>query len=348
VQPPGATAAPSASAALHRLSKASLGTMAAVVVEPISIPTALGDREILDVGVSKLNLQKIDNPQKSLHACASRYGSQTIRSIFEKMEQKDMVSKFEELTLADNNIGDDGCEWLLQGLTAKTTAGKTVGENLKVLNMPRARFGTPGMKSIGNLIGASNSLENVIVSSNICDAAGVQGEFCAGLTKNKSIKSLCLAACRLGDAGIASLAEGPLKSHPKLEHLSVQYNRLEAAAAKSLAGMLAVNQALRYLDISGNSIGAEGALALVDGIKKNKGRLQRLSVSQNEIQTEGVKAFTKLFMSPEGKALIFLDLRHNNLPYKDMVVIRQELGKPMEGPEGWMLLFGERQLMMNR
>jgi Ran GTPase-activating protein (RanGAP) involved in mRNA processing and transport len=323
--------------------------MAAVApVEPISIPTDLGAREVFDVGVPVLNLQKVDNPQTSLHQCASRYGAQAVRSVFEKLALKDKVSAFEELNLSDNNIGDEGAKWLLNGLTSTTSTGEQVGKNLKVLLMPRARMGTAGMKAMGGVIGASNSLQNVILSSNICDAEGVEGEFCAGLSKNKSVKSLCLAACRLGDKGVAHLAAGPLKSHPALEHVSLAYNRLNAAAAKSLAQMLAVNTALRYLDICGNSIGAEGALALVDGLKKNKGNLTRIGVAQNEIQLAGAKAFCDFFMSPAGAVIEFMDLRHNAVSYPAMVQLRKELGRPMDGPEGWMLVFNGRQLLLNR
>jgi len=325
--------------------------MAAVApADPISIPTALGAREVLDVGTSSLNLQKIENPQASLHQCASRYGAQAVRSIFEKLEQKDAVSNFVELNLSDNNIGDEGAAWLLRGLNGATSSGEQVGKNLKALIMPRARMGTAGMKAMGGIVGASKSLENVILSSNICDAAGVEGEFCAGLARNRSVKSLCLAACRLGDRGATLLADGPLRVHPALEHVSLQYNRLEVAAAKNLANMLAVNQALRYLDLSGNSIGPDGALALVDGLKKNKGRLQRLSVSQNEILLAGAKAFCQHFTSPDGKSLVYLDLRHNGVPYPGMVQLRKELGRPMDGPEaeGWMMLFDGRQLLLNR
>jgi len=323
---------------------------AAAPIDPVSIPTALGAREVLDVGQKVLDLQKIDNPQTSLHACASRYGSQAIRSLFEKLELKDAVMTFEELNLSDNNIGDDGCQWLMTGLNSKTKDGQQVGKNLKTLLMPRARFGANGMKAVGGILGGSKSLENVILSSNICDAEGVEGEFCAGLAKNKSVKSLCLAGCRLGDKGAAALSDGPLKSHPTLEHLSLQYNRLEEGAAKSLCAALATNQALRFIELSGNSLGPEGAAALVDAVKKNKGRLQRLGLAQNELQTKGVKALAQLFTSPDGKNLEYLDLRHNAVPFHDMAKIRQELGRPMDGAtaEGWMLMFGARQLLLNR
>jgi len=324
--------------------------MAAVApVEPISIATGLGAREVLDVGVASLNLQKIDNPQASLHQCAQRYGADGIRSIFENLiDKKDSVANFEEINLSDNNIGDEGAEYLLKGLTSKTSTGEVVGKNIKVLLAPRTRLGAKGMQAMGELIGASSSLENVILSGNICDAEGIEGPFCAGLTKNSSVKSLCLAACRMGDRGVASLSEGPLKAHRSLQHISLTYNRLEVAAARSLAAMLATNKTLRFLDLSGNTIGPGGAIALVDGLKKNKGNLKTLSVSQNEIKFAGAKAFCQHFMSAEGKALEYLDLRHNLVPYTGITQLRNDLGRPMDGPEGWMLLFGERQLLLNR
>merc|ERR1712194_539181 len=129
---------------------------------------------------------------------------------------------------------------------------------------------------------------------------------------------------------------------------SLAYNRLEVAAAHSLASALAVNQALRFIDLSGNTIGPAGAKALVDGLKKNGGRLQQISVAQNEIKPEGAKVFCDFFMSSEGKSLIFCDLRHNAVPYKAITQLREELGRPLTGPEGWMLVFGERQLLLNR
>jgi len=323
--------------------------MAAVApVDPISIPTAIGKREVIDVGTPVLNFQKLEDPQASIHNCAARYGSQAIRSIFEKLEQKDSIAAFEELNLSDNNIGDEGAEWLLKGLTGTTTSGEQVGQNLKVLLMPRTRLGTEGMQAMGELLGASPCVENVILSGNLCDPAGVQGKFATGLAKNTSIKSLCLASCRLMDEGVSSLCAGPLKAHPSIEHLSFTYNRLELAAAKSLANMLASSSVLTYLDLCGNSLGPEGALALIEGIKKNKGKLQRLGVSTNELRLQGVKAFCNLFMGPDGKNIEYLDLRHNNVPYAGMVQLRKEIARPMEGEEGWMLLYGNRQLLLNR
>ena len=54
----------------------------------------------------------------------------------------------------------------------------------------------------------------LILSSNLADPAGVEGSFATGLAKNKSLKSLCLAACRLQNKGVGQLCAGPLATHP--------------------------------------------------------------------------------------------------------------------------------------
>jgi hypothetical protein len=315
--------------------------MAAVApVFPVSVPTGLGNREVIDCGYPSLHLQKLENPQASLYQCSTRYGAQTIRSIFEKLEERSAVSTFEEINLSDNLIKDEGAEWLASGLKDNKA--------LKKLLLPRCGMKAEGFQHIGALLGNSTTVENVILSGNHCDAKGVEGAFSAGLGKNKSVKSLCLAECRLLDAGVVSLCEGPLKSHPTLEHVSFTYNRLEVAAAKALAKMLATNQALRFLDLGGNTLGPEGAEALVQGMKDNKSRLTKLSVSTCEIRAKGAQAMCDHFMSKEGSKMDYMDLRHNLVNYADICKIREKLGKPMSGPEGWMLLFGGRQLLLNR
>merc|ERR1712048_277412 len=171
------------------------------------------------------------------------------------------------------------------------------------------------------------------------------GEFCDGLTKNKNLKSLYLGVCRLGDEGVRPLCQGPMKVHPALEHLSLTYNRLEAPSVAYLNEMLAANTALKYLDLSGNSLGPDGAEALVKGLKANKGNLEKLSLAQNQIRHSGCKVMTEFFMSTEGKNIEFCDLRHNLITYQLMVELRNEIGRPLPGDnekedeEGWLILF---------
>jgi Ran GTPase-activating protein (RanGAP) involved in mRNA processing and transport len=316
--------------------------MTAVVapVMPVAVATSLGGREVLDAGVSTLNLQKLENPQASLHQCATKYGPDTLRSMFKKIQEKDIEPTFEEINLSDNLIGDEGAQWLKLGLSGNTS--------LKTLLLPRTGMTATGVKDIGTLMGELPNVETVVLSSSTVDSDGLTGEFCEGLSKNKSLKSLYLAVCRLGDKGIASLCAGPLKNHPTLEHISLNYNRLEVGAAKNLATMLGTNQKLRFLDLCGNSMGPEGAKVICQGLKANKGALQKLGFAQNAIKYEGGKALIEFFLS--GKSLEFLDLRHNRIGFRDMMKLRELLEKDMDSKsDGWLYLFENctRQLFVS-
>jgi Ran GTPase-activating protein (RanGAP) involved in mRNA processing and transport len=314
--------------------------MAAAAVLPVSVPTSLGGREVVDIGVPEFNLQRLENPQASIHQCATKYGSQTIRSVFDKFAENDKAPSFEEINLSDNAIGDEGAAWLKAGLSGNSA--------LKTLLLPRTGMTAVGVKAIGTLIGESPNVETVVLSSNAVDAEGLDGEFCDGLAKNKSLKSLYLAVCRLGSQGIVPLCEGPLRSHPSLEHISLTYNRLEATAGKTLADMLRTNQALRYLDVSGNSLGPEGAMALCEGLKANEGRLQKLGFAQNAIKHKGAEVLINFFLSVT--SLEYLDIRHNRVNYRDMMKLRVLLEKGMnKESDGWLYLFDDcsRQLFVN-
>mmetsp|Transcript_77407 Transcript_77407/g.215151 ORF Transcript_77407/g.215151 Transcript_77407/m.215151 type:complete len:318 (+) Transcript_77407:87-1040(+) len=315
--------------------------MAAAVANPVSVPTGLGAREVVDLASTKLNFQRLENPQTSIHQCGTKYGSQVVRSIFEKLRERDLAPTFEELNLSDNKIGDEGALFLEKGFAGSNS--------LKKLILPRANVGAEGFKAIGRLLADNTSIEEVVLSSNICDAEGLQGDFSAGLSKNKTLKSLYLGVCRLGDKGIEPLCTGPMRQHPTLEHLSLTYNRLEAPCVTYLSDMLSHNTALRYLDLSGNSLGPSGAEALVQGLKANKRKLEKLSVAQNVIRLPGARALAMFFLSPDGQHMQFMDLRHNSVTYKGMIELRKEVGKPMDdsSEDGWLLLYGERQLFLN-
>jgi len=315
--------------------------MAAAVIDPVVVPSGAGSREPLDLGAKSLNLQILENPQVSVYQCSVRFGSQTVRSVFEKLAERGRPSTFEEINLADNLIGDEGAQFLADGLKGNTS--------LKRLIIARSGIGANGVQALGPLVAQSPTLDDLVLSGNNCDAAGVEGAFCDGLQKNTSLKSLYLAACRLGDQGVKALCDGPLKQHASLQHVSLSYNRLNASVVASINGALATNKVLQYLDLSGNSLGKEGAQALAQGLKATK-TLQKLSVAQNCIYGPGAKALSEHFMSPDGANLTFLDLRHNSVGYHGVREIREMCGRPIESEEhndGWLMVFGERQLYVS-
>ncbi|CAJ1345988.1 unnamed protein product [Effrenium voratum] len=158
--------------------------------------------------------------------------------------------------------------------------------------------------------------EMLVLSSNLADPAGVEKSFSTGLSKNKSLKSLCLAACRLQDAGVGSLCKGPLTVHPtqpgQLEHVSFNYNRLNDAVISSVVQMLSTNTKLQYLELCGNSLTPAAAEELLKGLKANKGLRKpgpwsereggewTLGLAQNSLKAKGTEALCAL-AHPRGR-----------------------------------------------
>lgn len=348
--------------------------MAAAAVAPVivSVPTTRGARENVDLANPTLNWQKLEDPQVSILQCGLKYGPQAVRSMFEKMSEQDRESVFEEINMSDNRIGDEGAAHLACGLHGNG--------HLKRLIIPRTGITAAGMKSFGSFLASAPALEVLILSGNYCDEEGISGihesgfadaredpqtpktpkknedgwdawtdaevsrmSFVDGLVKNQSLRSLCVADCRLGDGGAAAL-KAAAAAHPTLEHLSLAYNRLSAGVVPKLP--LAPTGALAFLDLSGNSLGAAGAAAVAKALRDSKSKLTKLSLAQNELKLEGAKAMALHFQSPEGQPLEFLDLRHNHVGYRGVQEIRTALGRS-DSEEGWLMLFGSRQLYVS-
>lgn len=310
---------------------------AAVVAEPVGLPTTHGGREQFDLAATVLNLQKLEDPQVSVQHCSERYGPQVLRSIFEKLQERSMEPAFEVLNLSDNNIGNEGAKYLEEGLRGNKT--------LKRLLLPRTGLGPEGFASVGTLLAGNTSVEALVVSGNNADPAGAEG-IAKGLQSNKALRSVTISACRIGSLGAQSVARA-LTAHPQLEHLALAYNRIESPAMPAIKNLLNTSQSLRFLDLGGNSIGPDGAVQLADALKKAK--ITKLSVSTNGIELKGAKALVTHFASAEGKAIEYLDLRHNLVTYRGVVELREFLKKPMgdDSDLGWMMLFEGRQLLLN-
>merc|ERR1712232_125181 len=114
-------------------------------------------------------------PQVSIHQCATKFGAQGVRGIFDKLRKLSSESTFEEINLSDNQIGDEGAKFLAEGLTGN--------KRLKRLYLARAGIKADGFAPIGDLLADSSSLEEIVLSSNTSGENGLRGAFCDGLAK---------------------------------------------------------------------------------------------------------------------------------------------------------------------
>ena len=117
----------------------------------------------------------------------------------------------------------------------------------------------------------------------------------AMLMKNsKSIVDYYLRELNIQDDGVALICDA-LAENSVIEELDLWHGGIEVEGARSLARFLKANRSksLASLAPAGNSIGNEGVVALVDGIRSNE-RLRGLNLSYCEISDDGAIALASL------------------------------------------------------
>lgn len=110
--------------------------------------------------------------------------------------------------------------------------------------------------ALAQLLQTSTHLQSLVLSNNyyfLSEPEAVQS-LAVALGTNKSLTSLNLDYCSLGDSGVAVLAE-QLKKNVTLKELDLEGNDLTDAGAQALLEMLVENDVLRSLELQqGNYI----------------------------------------------------------------------------------------------
>jgi len=78
----------------------------------------------------------------------------------------------------------------------------------------------------------------------------------------------------------------------------LSHNGLTSAAAQALVVPLGCNLHLQKLVLKANELGIEGAEAMAECIRANKGRLQHLDLTQNNIELDGARTLVERFLMP--------------------------------------------------
>nr|XP_020751200.1 NACHT, LRR and PYD domains-containing protein 8 [Odocoileus virginianus texanus] len=105
-------------------------------------------------------------------------------------------------------------------------------------------------------------LRNCALTSECCqDIASV-------LDKNKNLRSLDLGCNSLRDTGVILLCQHLLKPDSCLQVLELGECQFTSVCCPALTSVLLHNQTLRHLDLSGNSVGLQGAKLLQDAALK--------------------------------------------------------------------------------
>jgi Ran GTPase-activating protein (RanGAP) involved in mRNA processing and transport len=211
---------------------------------------------------------------------------------------------------------------LLDEGVVKVMAALQQNENsvLQYLYLDSNGIGIPGTRAVASYLHMRSTATPV--------AATKAGDHCRALV------GLSMGSNRLGDEGAAILADAlmPLglgSTHP-LKRLSLPSCGIGAQGAVALAGMLAINTELRFLDLGimmstvalsevPNRISDKGAQAIATALSQNTA-LRSLDIKHNNISQLGVAAVTDALQSNARSVLYDLHFQQYGIPISNIVV----------------------------
>jgi len=350
---------------------------------PVSVPSPLGSSDPLAAtGVSVTSFASSDGgaavgSELSLGSETHRARADTEASYessyvgpesIEELVHRLIDNGEREIDLSDRELGEEGIRQLKAAVLDEDHRAQ-----LQELNLGRASLSDTSFQILGDLLFEAPSLTHLDLSGNIPDSPrkALGGSFFDGLLtykKGGSIRNLSFKGCRLRDHGMEAVSKifayipGPLDREMMLSHLDLSDNRIGLEGLQLLKRGFKECERLRVLNLSANSMGPECSELLVECIDLNsaprepgrpEGCIERLELSQNKLQRDGVHELATHFISPKGQ-LLYLDLTHNSVPYTDLTEIRDEIARPIDGLlKGWIVQYGsaasgrKRQLVLN-
>ena len=149
----------------------------------------------------------------------------------------------------------------------------------RVLNLERNRLGVEGTECLGKALAVNQTLTEVNIASNDINPSGIK--YISGALKtNTTLRVVDLSTNEIGAEGAKVLAEGLAAS--KLEHLSLEKNKLGEKGIVALEAALLAHPTLKRLDLLGNHLG-EGGGKVIANILGNNTCLEELNVRFNKL-----------------------------------------------------------------
>jgi hypothetical protein len=115
------------------------------------------------------------------------------------------------------------------------------------------------------------------------------------LVESRVLLELWLSNCEVSDCGAGELARALSHPHTILKFLNLSGNNIGDNGASDLFSALEMNEGLQSLFLNENRIGDEGAIALANVIRKNKS-LREIYLWDNQITDVGADAIANALL----------------------------------------------------
>ena len=199
-------------------------------------------------------------------------------------KQINLLQHLEYLDLSDNHtIGRGGAVNLITSLTKFSI--------IRELHLNLTGIGCEDCKALGELLATSMYIQVLNTPSNLSPDS-IQF-IVDGLSHNTSLEKLNIDYSNFSSETVLHLAS-VLKANTCLKELDIRCCNIQSSDSVHLAKTLQENTTtqLQTLDLEGNPIGSEGAVAFADMLVTNKS-LTELNMSECRIQGEGAVCLAK-------------------------------------------------------
>jgi Ran GTPase-activating protein (RanGAP) involved in mRNA processing and transport len=197
------------------------------------------------------------------------------------LQQKTLISF---LDVSGASLGSAGLAEIAAGLYRNTTLTRLEISNNALVNEDSAKI-------LKDLLRRNKSLTVLWLQKNPFGRSPSAVRCIAqGLRENKSLRSIDLSHCRLGDQGVSVLANGLGSSNKTLKDLFVSDNQITANGLAVLLDLVGSNLPISKLDLAGNPLGTEGANVLANKLGRNmiphlkKVWIERCGVGDNGLE----------------------------------------------------------------
>jgi Ran GTPase-activating protein (RanGAP) involved in mRNA processing and transport len=167
------------------------------------------------------------------------------------------------LDVSGASLGSAGLAEIAAGLYRNTTLTR-----LEISN--NALGDVDSAKTLKDLLRRNKSLTVLWIQKNSFGSSPSAVRCIAqGLRENKSLHSIDLSHCMLGDRGVSVLANGLGSSNKTLKDLFVSDNQITATGLGELLELVGSKLPISKLDLAGNPLRAEGANVLANALEQN-------------------------------------------------------------------------------
>ncbi|KAG7202660.1 hypothetical protein KM043_009835 [Ampulex compressa] len=195
--------------------------------------------------------------------------------------------------------------------------------SIQTINLKGNWLSTDACYHLNQLLLKNNVVNTLLLSGCRIGPEGVQ-KMHSGLSANATLTTLDLSSCNLGNEGFSFLASGVSNSQ-SLESLCVHNNGLDESCAEDLRFLVSSSYALKYLDLSWNSLYTKTTWEmLLDGLERSKA-LTELDLSWNGLDSECVPFLCQLIIRPSTLEKLYLN--DNRFREQDAIPLAKALSK---------------------